>query len=56
MTKYIVKEYSVITYRAEANSREEVEKMLEERDETVTNPSFCISWDVNKTTIRKVNE
>ena len=54
MKEYYVKEYAVITYRVKAKSRTEVEQMIEDCDEFVSNPSYNVSWDVSKHTITEV--
>ena len=48
---YIVKEYAVITYRVEAESRAEVQQMIEDSDESVSNPNMNVGWDTTKVTV-----
>ena len=56
MKEYYVKEYAVITYRVKAESRAEVEQMIEDCNEFVSNPSHNVSWDVSKHTITQVKQ
>ena len=48
---YIVKEYAVITYCVEAESRAEVQQMIEDSDESVSNPNMNVGWDTTKVTV-----
>jgi hypothetical protein len=48
---YIVKEYAVITFRVEAESRDEVQQMIEDSDEWVSNPMLSVGWDTTKVTV-----
>ena len=48
---YIVKEYAVITYRVEAESRAEVQQMIEDCEESVSNPMLNVGWDTTKVTV-----
>ena len=64
MNSYIVKEYVVITYDVEAESRDEVQRIIDDAydssirhnfpDETsgLFNPNMRIDWDTKKTTIQ----
>ena len=53
---YIVKEYAVITYRVEAESRDEVQQMIDDAEESVSNPNMNVGWDTTKTTIVREKE
>tara|TARA_R100001443_G_scaffold25715_3_gene38655 strand:+ start:24110 stop:24295 length:186 start_codon:yes stop_codon:yes gene_type:complete len=48
---YIVKEYAVITFSVEAESRDEVQQMIEDSDEWVSNPMLSVGWDTKKVTV-----
>ena len=48
---YIGKEYAVITYRVEAESRAEVQQMIEDSEESVSNPMLSVGWDTTKVTV-----
>lgn len=56
MKEYYVKEYAVITYRLEAESKAEVEQMIEDCVEFVSNPAYSVGWDVTKHTITELEE
>ena len=53
---YIVKEYAVITYSVEAESRDEVQQMIDDAEESVSNPNMNVGWDTTKTTIVREKE
>ena len=53
---YIVKEYAVITFTVEAESRDEVQQMIFDHDEWVSNPSLSVGWDTMKHTIVRKEE
>jgi len=54
--EYCVKEYAVITYRVKAESKAEVEQMIEDHVEFVSNPAYSVGWDVTKHTITELEE
>ena len=56
MKEYCVKEYAVITYRVKAESKAEVEQMIEDCVEFVNNPAYSVGWDVTKHTITELEE
>ena len=53
---YIVKEYAVITFTVEAESRDEVQQMIFDCEECVSNPNVSVGWDTMKHTIARKEE
>tara|TARA_R100001163_G_C5055902_1_gene192336 strand:- start:721 stop:903 length:183 start_codon:yes stop_codon:yes gene_type:complete len=53
---YIVKEYAVITFSVEAESRDEVQQMLFDCEDCVSNPMLSVGWDTMKHTIARKEE
>ena len=48
MKRFVVKEYCVIEWVIEAEDREQVQQMINDRDDSVCNPNHCVVWDTER--------